>query len=103
MMTLANLEALSRQRTLTDEESDALLRCLKREPHLPVYRRWTHKDNAELMKAARTRGGVKAYAERTGRSYASVQSQLRDLKEQRRRRGIAFAGRFFYDGEIGCE
>jgi hypothetical protein len=98
---LDDLDPVSRYRSLTDNESDALWSSVRHERREPIYRRWTHKENAELMKAARKRGGVKDYAERTGRSYASVQSQLRDLKQQRRRRGIAFVGRFFYDGEVG--
>lgn len=100
MKRVEHFDEICRTRALTDEEVHELARVIQREPHQPVYRRWTHKDNAELMKAARNRGGVKDYAERTGRTYASVQSQLRDLKEQRRRKGIAFAGRFFYDGEM---
>ncbi len=103
MAAIEHFEALSRERILTQEESDALYRLIQREPRPPVYRRWTHVDNAALMKAARRRGGLKEYAEASGRTYLACQSQLRDLKQQRRRRGIAFVGRFFYDGEVGCE
>lgn len=100
---VAHLDALSRERALTHEESDELLRHIQREPHAPVYRRWTFKDDAELLKAARKRGGVKDYAQREGRTYASVQSRLIKLKRERRERGVAFVGRFFYDGESGGE
>lgn len=103
MASIETFDEINRQRALTEEESDMLFRKIRHGPPQGTYRRWTHKDNAELLKAARKRGGVKDYAERTGRTYASVNSQLRDLKNQRRRRGIAFVGRFFYDGEIGGE
>ncbi len=106
MSAIDHLETLSRERALTCEETDALQRAMHAERVAKgvvqlIYRRWTLKDNGELLKAARKRGGLKEYAEQTGRTYLSCQSQLRDLKKQRRRRGIAFVGRFFYDGEIG--
>jgi hypothetical protein len=101
-------EALNRERGLTSDETDALQRAIHAERVAtgtvrPIYRRWTLKDNQELLKAARKRGGLKLYAEQEGRTYSACQSQLRDLKAQRRRRGIAFIGRFFYDGEVGGE
>lgn len=103
MITIQRLESLSRERPLTDQESDELARCIQREPHRLVYRRWTLQDNQALLQAARKRGGLKEYAEMNDRTYASAQNQLRKLKQARQKRGVAFVGRFFYDGEIGGE
>lgn len=94
---------IGRDRALTDEESADLEKAIRREGPAGLYRKWTMDESRELASAARVRGGLKAYAERTGRSYASCQTQLAEIKRQRRRRGVAFVGRFFYDGEIGGE
>ena len=94
---------IGRARALTDEESLELEKAIRREGSAGVYKRWTLDDRRELLTAARKRGGLKEYADRTGRPYSSCQTMLRDIKRQRRRRGIAFVGRFFYDGEIGGE
>lgn len=96
-------QEIGRERALTDEESLELEKAIRREAPGGIYRRWTMDESRDLAAAAKARGGLKAYAERTGRSYASCQTMLRDLKRQRRRRGIAFVGRFFYDGEIEGE
>jgi len=90
-------DEIGRTRALTDEESAALERAIRRESRPKVYKRWTHADNEELMRFARQRGGVKRYAELTGRSYASVNSQLRDLKNQRRAKGKGSTARFIYE------
>lgn len=100
MKQIDQFEAISRERPLTDDEATELARLVSREPHEPVYRKWTLVQSRELLAIARVRGGLKSYAETTGRTYASVQTQLTKLKRQRRQRGIAFVGRFFYDGEI---
>lgn len=96
-------QEIGRQRALTDDESAELEKAIRREGPCGVYKRWTMDDRRELLIAARKRGGLKEYADRTGRPYSSCQTMLRDIKRQRRRRGIAFVGRFFYDGEIGGE
>lgn len=97
---ISRYQEIGRERALTDEESLTLEKAIRREGPAGIFRRWTLDENRELLKAAKQRGGLKEFAERTGRSYPSVQSQLRELKKQRRRRGIAFVGRFFYDGEV---
>lgn len=94
---------IGRERALTDEESLELEKAIRREGSSGVYKRWTMDDNRALLTAARKRGGLKEYAQQTGRSYASCQTQLRNMKQQRRRRGMVMIGRFFYDGEIGGE
>lgn len=91
---------IGRDRALTDDESLELERAIRREGPGGIYKRWTLEQNKELLKAARVRGGLKEYADMSGRSYASCQNQLAKMKRQRRRRGIAFVGRFFYDGEV---
>lgn len=94
---------IGRERALTDEESQELERAIRREHPIGTYKRWTMDDNRALLTAARRRGGLKEYADASERTYASCQRQLDRLKQQRRRRGIATVGRFFYDGEIGGE
>lgn len=91
---------IGRERALTDEESLELEKAIRREAPGGIYKRWTLDDNRALLIAARKRGGLKAYAEASQRTYVSCQVQLTKLKRQRRQRGIAFVGRFFYDGEI---
>jgi len=93
-------ERIGRERALTEEESQQLEKAIRRESGGGIYQRWTLDERRELAKAAKVRGGLKAYAEKTGRSYAACQSQLFEIKRQRRLRGIAFKGRFFYDGEV---
>lgn len=100
LSVIQHYEEIGRTRALTEEESRELEKAVRACCDGAIYRRWTLADNRELLKCARERGGLKAYAEREGRSYAACQSQLRDLKRQRRRRGVAFKGRFFYDGEV---
>ncbi|WDA37852.1 hypothetical protein [Sphingobium sp. YC-XJ3] len=92
---------IGRARALTEEESMELEKAIRREGPAGIYKRWTLDDNRALLIAARKRGGLKAYAEANERTYVSCQVQLTKLKRQRRQRGIAFVGRFFYDGEIG--
>lgn len=99
MKRVDQFDEICRARPLTSEEADELARVVQREPHKPIYRRWTYKDDQSLLKAARKRGGVKEYAELEKRTYASAQSRLIKLKRERRERGVVFAGRFYYDGE----
>lgn len=103
MDQIARFDLLCRSRELTDEESREVEKALRKEPRDPIYMRWTLDDRRELMSAAKVRGGLKEYSQRTGRPYSSCQTMLRDIKRQRRRRGVAFVGRFFYDGEEGCD
>lgn len=91
---------VSANRALTEAESGILERAIRRHQPAGTYRKWSIKDNAALLESARVKNGLKAYAEREGRTYASCQRQLDRLKKQRRRRGIACVGRFFYNGEI---
>jgi hypothetical protein len=100
---ITRYQEIGRERALTDDESLELEKAIRREGPAGLYRKWTMDESRDLAKAAKVRGGLKAYAEATGRSYASCQTQLAKVKQQRRRRGIAFVGRFFYDGEIGGE
>ena len=94
---------IGRARALTDEESMELEKAIRREGPSGIYKRWTLDDDRALLTAARSRGGLKRYADENERSYASCQTRLTKLKRRRRQRGIAFVGRFFYDGEIGGE
>ena len=98
---ITRYQEIGRERALTDEESLELERAIRREHPIGTYKRWTLDDNRALLTAAKRRGGLKEYAEANGRTYGSCQRQLDRLKQQRRRRGIATVGRFFYDGEIG--
>lgn len=98
---ISRYQEIGSARALTDDESLELEKAIRREGPMGLYRKWTMDELRDLASAARVRGGLKAYAEQTGRSYASCQTQLAKVKQQRRRRGIAFVGRFFYDGEIG--
>lgn len=93
-------EVIEKSRALTDAESMELERAIRRTYPAGTYRRWSIEESRALLIAARVRGGMKAYAENEGRTYAACQNQLRNLKAQRRRRGVAFVGRFFYDGEV---
>jgi len=97
---ITHYQEVGRDRALTDAESRELEKAIRREGPTGLYRKWTIEESRELAIAAKERGGLKGYAERTGRSYASCQTQLAQIKRQRRRRGVAFVGRFFYDGEM---
>lgn len=97
---IRHFEEIGRSRALTEEESRMLEKAVRAESEGGIYRRWTLEDDRMLLKAAKERCGLKIYAESVGRSYASCQNRLAELKRQRRRRGIAFKGRFFYDGEV---
>lgn len=93
-------ERIGRERALTEEESRELEKAVQRESAGGIYRRWRLEDNRALLKAAKVRGGLKAFADAEGRTYDACQQQLKKLKRQRRQHGIAFVGRFYHDGEI---
>ena len=97
---ISRYQDIGRERALTEEESLELERAIRRAHPVGTYRRWSLEDNRLLLIAAKHRGGLKDFAERNERTYASCQRQLDRLKVQRRRRGIATVGRFYYDGEV---
>lgn len=79
-------DALSRERPLTDEETDRLCRALSREPK-GNRRLWGQADDRELSRLRRKMMTADEIAEKMGRTPWSVRSRIRALNRKERDRG----------------